>query len=171
MTTPNKKKFPEKNTAATGILKYWTPPIMITGEELKQCTRDNSLTIKLWTNPGDPDTGTYESTIPLLDGTETPNQILHWDDILLGIFLGQKIILAKDRIKMIRRCMVGQALANFNMHLAENLKKVATLEEDATCEQVDDALLDVRTASCHYLHNIRNGSIYRELVRSQLTCL
>ena len=89
---------------------YIGPPINLFGENLQKCLKDNSLTIKLGSNPGDAHSGSYELTISILDSTETPWQAVHWQKQLERIWTGQAIDNGKQREDMAQRCMTGQHL-------------------------------------------------------------
>ena len=122
-------------------------PISAFGEELRKPTKEDSLTIKLWSNPTDEKSGSFEVTITKLDGTETAWQLIYWQKQLEQIFEGQAITGGYDQVQMARRCIVGQPLTVFDRLIAE-LTTGATPPIEATATtpaMVATALKGLRT--------------------------
>ncbi len=92
------------------------PPIRLQGEELKACTKANSVTIKLWSEPQNKESATCEIAIPVLDGTETVWQLLHWTNQCKRVLEGQCVTEVPSQCDMAERLMTAQPLAAF-LHL------------------------------------------------------
>ncbi len=96
-----------------------SPPVRLQGEELKACTKANSVTIKLWSEPQNKESATYEITIPVLDGTETVWQLLHWTNQYKRVLEGQYITEVPSQYNMAERLMTAQPLAVFHQKMEE----------------------------------------------------
>ena len=117
--------------ATSGLMSgFMAPPIKIFGEKLKECHKDDSLTIKLKSNPSDDSSGTCESTVSILDGSETPWQCIHWRSQLDHIWTGQNIDTAKNKLEMARRCMTAQPLTVLNQSVTKLLKNDSQFDPD-----------------------------------------
>ena len=54
-------------------------PIPLAGGESRKITKENALELKLWSTPDAENSPTYTEKVPLLDGMETPTQVLEWE--------------------------------------------------------------------------------------------
>ena len=95
------------------------PPISLLGESPKKTTKDNSLTVKLQSQPGQDGSPTYELTVPILDGTETPYQLILFMENVKKIFVGQNLTTGPHQYAMVRRLLKDQPLAVFNTKATE----------------------------------------------------
>jgi hypothetical protein len=102
------------------------PPIPLEREDQTDITKDNSITIKLKSNPTDENSGTYELTVAYFrDGT--PEQFFKLEDNLQHIFQGQNLTTGP--------ILQDEALAVFNCRLNELNANTA-----ARCNAALDAL-------------------------------
>ncbi len=95
------------------------PPICLQGEELKACTKANSVTIKLWSEPQNKESATCEITSPVLDGAETVWQLLHWTNQCKRALEGQYVTEVPSQCNMAERLMTAQPLAAFHQKMEE----------------------------------------------------
>jgi hypothetical protein len=94
------------------------PPIPLERGDVPQVTKENSITLKLKTNPLDDHSGTYELTVPYFrDGT--PEQLLKLFENFNRIFEGQNLTTGPKRYAMARRILQDDALAAFNRKATE----------------------------------------------------
>ena len=128
---------------------FFKPPIHAFGEESRKVTKETSLTVKLWSNPKDQTSGTYEVTIVKLDGSETAWQLLLWHDTLQLIYQGQGIKGGQEQVQMARRCMTAQPLMVFDRKVTEMTTGAtpSKTEDKITPEEVQKCLLEIRTAA------------------------
>lgn len=99
--------------------KFAPPPIPLDGAELKKVTKGTHLELKLKSNPGEETSPTYTVQVPILDGTETPIQVLHWKEQFERVLVGQGLNTGPPRYAMARRLMDGTAKDTFNSKAQE----------------------------------------------------
>ena len=58
-------------------------------EVATKLTKDNLVTLELWSIPADPDSAKVKCNVRIVSGTETPREILHWtNDLTNQVFPG-----------------------------------------------------------------------------------
>ncbi len=93
-------------------------------------TKANSKKHDCRTAPTDSKSPTFKVTVPILDGTETVTQVLHFLEVVKQVFTGHNLNTGAARFTMVRQVLINDPLKKFNEAAADRgSQTVQTCEE------------------------------------------
>ncbi len=107
-------------------------------DETYTLDKSNSVTWELSTRPGEADAATYKFLCRVLQGDETPRQILRWRSDVIKVCVGLNVTTLEARRPIMTACMRSGPLAAFNgavnacARVAYNTALAAAVETDRT---------------------------------------
>ena len=89
------------------------PLLPLVKDPPRKVSKDNSLTLKLHTDPEDEDSATYEMTIPYLSGTESIREAMKFLNNFDQACIGQNIKTGDPAFRMAQRLLTREAKSIF----------------------------------------------------------
>ena len=87
-------------------------PIPLERPEKKKLNKDKYVSFKLWNNPADADSTTYEFTVKFFQGT--PEEVLDFVQDVNRVQVGQNLTQGPAKYALMHHLLKGDALAAFN---------------------------------------------------------
>ena len=117
------------------------PLLPLVKDPPRKVSKENSLVLKLHTDPENEDSATYEMTIPYLSGTESIREAMKFLDDFDQACIGQNIKTGDPAFRMAQRLLTGEAKSIFQ-------REMAKLDENYTKETCNACLRKVFEYMC-----------------------
>lgn len=101
------------NNKSNNFLQPQRPPPILYGVFHSEDTKKEKVSFKLRSNPADAASIQYSISVPVFN-TDTPSDLLFFEEQLKKVFIGQGITTGPAKFQMTRRLLRGEALQAYN---------------------------------------------------------